>query len=181
MSGHSKWHNIKRQKGLNDAKKGQTFSKLARLITIAAKQGGGDPNSNAALRLAVQKAKDERMPKENIERAIKKGTGELSGESYEEVVYEAFGPFGGAFVLACVTDNINRTVSELRALFNKNGGSLGTKGSAAYIFNTPDKQPSFFIDITTEDAAEKIDSIIELLEDNEDIQEILHNYKFPEA
>jgi YebC/PmpR family DNA-binding regulatory protein len=181
MSGHSKWHNIKRQKEANDSKKGKVFSKMSRLITVAAKQGGGDPDANPALRLAIQKAKDARMPKDNIDRAIKKGTGELAGESIEEVTYEAFGPNGGAFMIMCYTDNLNRTVSELRNIFSKAGGNLGTKGSAAYIFSGPEKEASFFVEVAGESEAQKIDSLIETLEDHDDVQEILHNYKFIES
>src|SRR4030066_2303816 len=122
MSGHSKWHNIKRQKSANDAQKSKIFSKISRLITVAAKHGGGDPDANPTLRLAIQRAKDARMPKENIDKAIKKGTGELEGSEFQEVIYEAFGPHGGAFLIYCLTDNINRTVSELRSVFNKYNG-----------------------------------------------------------
>ncbi len=178
MSGHSKWHNIKREKNANDAAKGKVFSKVSRLITVAVKEGGKDPESNPKLRLAIQKAKDARMPKENIDRAIKKGTGELGGAAFEHVTYEGFGPNGGAFILVCLTDNVNRTVSELRTLFNRAGGNLGTKGSAAYIFDPNTLNPLFTVDVTDETLASKIDDLIENLEDQDDIQEIYHNYKF---
>ena len=178
MSGHSKWHNIKRKKGVEDAKKGKIFSKMSKLISVAAKQGGGDVDANPALRLAVQKAKDARMPKENIERAIKKGTGELAGSNYTEVIYEAYGPEGGAFLLHCLTDNGNRTVSELRSVFGRTGGSLGEKGSTSYIFDSKTKEPTFTIEISEESKAEIIDRLIEDLEDHEDIQDIFHNYQF---
>ncbi|MFC1756011.1 YebC/PmpR family DNA-binding transcriptional regulator [Patescibacteria group bacterium] len=178
MSGHSKWHNIKHKKGAEDAKKSKIFSKMSRLISVAAKQGGGDVDANPALRLAVQKAKDSRMPKENIERAIKKGTGQLEGSSYAEVIYEAYGPEGGAFLLHCLTDNGNRTVAELRSVFGRAGGSLGEKGSTAYIFESKTKEPTFTIEISEESKAGIIDQLIEDLEDHEDIQDIFHNYQF---
>jgi len=180
MSGHSKWHNIKRQKEVKDEKRSKLFSKVSRLISVAARDGGGDPDANPALRLAIQKAKDARMPKENIDRAVKKGTGELSGESYSEVVYEGFGPDGGAFLIYCLTDNNNRTVSEIRNIFTRYGGNLGAKGSTSYIFEGEEKQPSYTIDITTEAGSEKIDNMIEAFEDNDDVQDVYHNYKFPE-
>lgn len=178
MSGHSKWHNIKRKKGVEDAKKGKIFSKMSRLISVAARQGGGDPNANPGLRLAIQKAKDARMPKENIERAIKKGTGNLEGSNFQEVIYEGYGPEGGAFLIHCLTDNGNRTVSELRSMFGRAGGSLGEKGSTSYIFDSKTKDPTFVIDVTQESKAEKIDELIEEFEDHDDIQEVFHNYKF---
>ncbi len=178
MSGHSKWHNIKRKKGIEDQKRSKLFSKVSRLVTVAAKQGGGDPDANPALRLAIQKAKEARMPKENIDRAIKKGTGELGGESFQEVIYEGFGPYGGAFLLHCLTDNGNRTVSEVRNTFGKYGGSLGAKGSTSYIFIGQEKEPSFTTDITSEEQAKKIDEMIDVLEDHDDVQDIFHNYKF---
>jgi len=178
MSGHSKWHNIKRKKGVEDAKRGKIFSKMSRLITVASRQGGGDPSANPALRLAIQKAKDASMPKENIERAIKKGTGELGGSSYQEVIYEGYGPEGGAFLLHCLTDNGNRTVSEIRNIFGRFEGSLGEKGSTAYIFDSKTKEPTFIINITVESKAGTIDQLIEELEDHDDIQDIFHNYEF---
>jgi len=178
MSGHSKWHNIKRKKGIEDQKRSKVFSKVSRLITVAARQGGGDSDANPALRLAIQKAKEARMPKENIDRAIKKGTGELAGENFQEVIYEGFGPYGGAFLLHCLTDNGNRTVSEVRSIFSKYGGSLGAKGSTSYIFTGQEKEPSFTTDINSEEQAKKIDEMIEILEDHDDVQDVYHNYKF---
>lgn len=178
MSGHSKWHNIKRQKSVNDAKKSKIFSKVSRLISVAAREGGGDPDANPSLRLAIQKAKEARMPKENIEKAIKKGTGELDGENYSEVIYEGYGPEGGAFLIVCLTDNNNRTVSEVRNIFSRFGGSLGTRGSTSYIFDNKEKEPSYFVDIDSQDKADKINDMIELLEDNDDVQDVYHNYQF---
>jgi YebC/PmpR family DNA-binding regulatory protein len=134
MSGHSKWASIKHKKGAADAKRGKVFTKLIREITVAAKIGGGDPMGNARLRSAIQAAKAENMPKENIERAIKKGTGELEGTSYEEVSYEAYGPGGVAVLIDCLTDNKNRTVADLKHAFDRHGGSLGAPGCVSWMF-----------------------------------------------
>ncbi len=136
MSGHSKWSTIKRKKGALDAKRGKIFTKLAREIQVAARVGGGDPDANPRLRLALSAASAANMPKDNQERAIRKGLGELDdGTTVEEVRYEGRGPAGVAFVLECMTDNRNRTVSELRHLLSKAGGELGTGGSATYMFD----------------------------------------------
>lgn len=134
MSGHNKWASIKHKKAAADAKRGQAFTKIIREITVAAKTGGGDPNMNPRLRTAIQAGKDANMPAENIERAIKKGTGELEGVSYEEMTYEGFGPAGVALLVACLTDNKNRTASEVRTLFNKGGGNMGSAGNVAWMF-----------------------------------------------
>jgi YebC/PmpR family DNA-binding regulatory protein len=134
MSGHSKWHTIKHKKGALDAKRGKLFTKLIREMTIAARIGGGDPDANPRLRTAVDKAKAANMPADNITRAIKKGTGELEGTTYEELQLEGFGPGGVAILVEGSTDNRNRTVSEIRHLFTKNGGNLGGAGSVAYMF-----------------------------------------------
>jgi YebC/PmpR family DNA-binding regulatory protein len=134
MSGHSKWHTIKHKKGALDAKRGKLFTKLIREMTIASRIGGGDPDANPRLRTAVDKAKAANMPADNITRAIKKGTGELEGTTYEELQLEGFGPGGVAILVEGSTDNRNRTVSEIRHLFTKNGGNLGGAGSVAYMF-----------------------------------------------
>ncbi|MEM7408618.1 MAG: YebC/PmpR family DNA-binding transcriptional regulator [Myxococcota bacterium] len=134
MSGHSKWSTIKRKKGAADAKRGKIFTKLIREIATAARMGGGDPNSNPRLRLAIDKARGANMPKDNIERAIKKGTGEGEGEAYEEVVYEGYGPGGTAIYVETLTDNKNRTVGEVRHVLTKHGGNLGASGCVAYLF-----------------------------------------------
>ncbi|PIV72105.1 MAG: YebC/PmpR family DNA-binding transcriptional regulator, partial [Rhodocyclales bacterium CG17_big_fil_post_rev_8_21_14_2_50_68_7] len=134
MAGHSKWANIQHRKGRQDEKRGRIFSRLAKEITVAAKMGGGDPNFNPRLRLAVDKAKAVNMPAENIERAIKKGTGELEGISYEEIRYEGYGVGGAAVIVDCVTDNRTRTAAEIRHAFAKNGGNLGQDGSVAFLF-----------------------------------------------
>jgi YebC/PmpR family DNA-binding regulatory protein len=134
VSGHSKWSQIKRKKSITDAKRGAAFTKLIREITVAARNGGGDPNFNPRLRLAVDTAKAANMPADNIDRAIKKGTGELEGVHYEEIAYEGYGPAGVAFFIDVVTDNANRTVSELRYVLSRNAGTLGTTGSVAWQF-----------------------------------------------
>ena len=134
MSGHSKWHTIKHKKGVADAKRGQMFTKLIKEISISARHGGGDPETNPRLRTVILKAKASNMPKDNIDRAIKKGTGELEGVSYEEILYEAYGPGGVAMLIDVLTDNKNRAAAEIRNLLNKGGGSLGAAGSVSYLF-----------------------------------------------
>ncbi len=157
MSGHSKWHSIKHKKAVVDARRGQQFTKLARAITVAAREGGGDPEGNSGLALAVQKARDASMPKDNIERAIAKGTGEGSdGEQIETVIYEGYGPGGVALLIEALTDNRNRTGSEVRHLLSKNGGSLGEPGSVSYLF---DKQGVIVVDATRYDEDDLIAAI----------------------
>jgi YebC/PmpR family DNA-binding regulatory protein len=134
MSGHNKWSSIKHKKGAADAKRGKAFTKIIREITVAARIAGGDPNGNPRLRTAIALAKMENMPKENIERAIKKGTGELEGVSYDENTYEGYGPGGVAVLVDCLTDNKNRTVADIKHLFERHGGSLGEPGCVAYMF-----------------------------------------------
>lgn len=134
MSGHSKWSTIKRKKAANDAKRGKIFTKLIKELTIAARQGGGDPEANPRLRLAVDNAKAANMPMDNIERAIKKATGELEGVVFHELLYEGYGPGGAAVIVEVATDNKNRTVAEVRHHFSKQGGNLGENGSVAWMF-----------------------------------------------
>lgn len=134
MAGHSKWKQIKHYKAATDAKRGALFTKLIREITMAAKQGGGDPNGNARLRTAIDAAKAKSMPKDNIERAIKKGTGELEGETYSEVTYEGYGPAGVAIIVDAVTDNPTRTVADVRHKFSRGGGNMGASNSVAWMF-----------------------------------------------
>ena len=134
MAGHSKWANIQYRKGAQDKKRGKLFTKLIREITVAARMGGGDLDANPRLRLAVDKAKGQSMPKDNIERAIKRGSGELGGDDYQEIRYEGYGPGGTAVMVDCMTDNRNRTVAEVRHAFSKHGGNLGADGSVAYLF-----------------------------------------------
>lgn len=134
MAGHSKWANIKHKKSRQDAKRGKIFTKLIRAITVAARVGGGDSDSNAALRLAVDKALAQNMPRDTIDRAIKRGAGGDEGANVEEIIYEGYGPGGTAFLIECLTDNRNRSVAEVRHAFSKYGGNLGTSGSVAYLF-----------------------------------------------
>ena len=134
MAGHSKWANIQHKKGRADAHRGKVFTKLIKEVTVAAKMGGGDPGMNPRLRLAIEKAKAASMPKDNIENAIKRGTGQLEGVSYEEVRYEGYGIGGAAVMVDCLTDNKTRTVAEVRHAFNKNGGNMGTEGSVSFQF-----------------------------------------------
>jgi len=135
MAGHSKWKQIKRKKAITDAKRGAVFTRIIREITVAAKAGGGDPGGNPRLRVAIDAAKAENMPLENIDRAIKKGTGELEGVTYEEVTYEGYGPGGAAIMVEATTDNANRTVAEIRFAFSRHNGNLGATNSVAWMFD----------------------------------------------
>jgi len=135
MSGHSKWSTIKHKKGAADKKRGKIFTKLIKEITVAARMGGGDIEANPRLRQAVTAAKAQNMPKENFERAIKKGTGELEGVNYEEIIYEGYGPGGVAVMVECLTDNRNRTIADVRYMFSKAGGNVGTDGCVAWMFD----------------------------------------------
>ncbi|MGO1581324.1 MAG: YebC/PmpR family DNA-binding transcriptional regulator [Peptoniphilaceae bacterium] len=135
MSGHSKWNNIKNKKGKEDAKRGRIFTKLGRYIMVAAKEGGPDPDYNPSLKVAIDKAKAENMPNDNIERAIKKGVGEGNNDNFEEVVYEGYGPNGIAVMVSCLTDNRNRTAPDVRHAFDKNGGNLGQPGCVSFMFD----------------------------------------------
>jgi len=134
MAGHSKWANIQHRKGRQDAKRGKIFTRLIKEITVASRMGGGDPDMNPRLRLAVDKATEHNMPKDNIERAIKRGTGGLDGANYEQIRYEGYGPAGAAVLVDCLTDNRTRTVAEVRHAFSKYGGNMGAEGSVAFLF-----------------------------------------------
>jgi YebC/PmpR family DNA-binding regulatory protein len=178
MSGHSKWANIKRKKEATDSKKSKMFSKMSRLITVAAKSGA-DPDSNPSLRIAVDRAKEARMPKDNIERAIAKGSGQDGGGDFFETVYEGFGPNGEAFYIRALTDNINRTVAEIRNIFSKHGGSLGGQGSTSYIFSPDPDNPSYMAEVD-DVAAKKLLALLEELDDNDDVQDVYVNFELPE-
>ncbi|MFT7587660.1 MAG: YebC/PmpR family DNA-binding regulatory protein, partial [Cellvibrionaceae bacterium] len=134
MSGHNKWSSIKHRKGAQDAKRGKVFTRLGKEITIAARSGGGDPEFNASLRLAIDRGKAANMPKDNIDRALKRGTGELDEGTLEEIVYEGYGPHGVGIIIECVTDNRNRSVAEVRNTLNKNGGNMASSGAVAWQF-----------------------------------------------
>lgn len=244
MAGHSKWSNIKRKKGKEDAKRGKIFTKLGRYITVAARQGGPDPEFNPALQTAIDKAKAENMPNDNIERAVKKGAGLLEGDDYKEIRYEGYGPGGTAVIVDCLTDNRNRTAANIRHIFSKSNGNLGQDGSVTFMFEkkgvlgierTEDIDedelmllaieagaedfesldngfeittaaedynevkkaleeegykdfviaevamiPGNFIDLTDEDEIKDMTSLIDDLEDDDDVQEVYHNWEEPE-
>src|SRR5574339_349166 len=175
MAGHSKWANIKHRKAAADAKKGKVFTRLIKEITVAAKLGGGDPNSNPRLRLAMDKAREANMAKDSVQNAIKRGTGQLEGVTYEEVRYEGYGPGGAAVIVDCLTDNRTRTVGEVRHAFTKNGGNLGTDGSVAFMFKhcgqflfapgttTEEKLLEAALDAGAEDVVTDEDGTIEVL------------------
>jgi YebC/PmpR family DNA-binding regulatory protein len=174
MAGHSKWANIQHRKGRQDAKRGKIFTRLIKEITVAARMGGGDPNMNPRLRLAVDKAYDVNMPKDNIERAIKRGSGGLDGANYEEVRYEGYGPAGAAVIVDALTDNRVRTVADVRHAFTKFGGNLGANGSVAFLFKhvgqlmyapgtSEDKLMEAALDAGAEDVVTNDDGSIEVI------------------
>lgn len=158
MAGHSKWKQIKRQKAINDSKRASSWTKIIREITVAAKAGGGDPGGNPRLRLALDSARAANMPKDNIERAVKKGTGELEGQSYEELTYEGYGPGGAAIFIEATTDNPNRTVAEIRHAFSRNGGNLGASGSVGWMF---DRKGQIYLDATKYDEDKALEDALE--------------------
>ena len=158
MSGHSKWKSIKHKKAITDAKRGQQFTKLIREITVAARAGGGSPDSNPRLRLAIDTARGANMPNDNIERAIKKGTGDLEGVVYEEITYEGYGPGGVALYIEVVTDNANRTVAAIRNILERNGGGLGTSGSVAWQF---ERKGQIHVDASKHEEDRVLDAALE--------------------
>ncbi|GBD91254.1 putative transcriptional regulatory protein [bacterium BMS3Abin04] len=192
MSGHSKWSTIKRKKAVADTKRGKIFTKLIKEITIAARQGGGDPGANPRLRLAIDNAKSANMPSDNIERAIKKATGELEGVNYIELTYEGYGPGGIALLIESVTDNKNRTVAEVRHILSKHGGSLGETGSVAWMFDRKgiitvvagDKSEDEVMEIVLEAGAEDFQTeddfyeVTTAVEDFEEVRKALQNADF---
>jgi YebC/PmpR family DNA-binding regulatory protein len=174
MAGHSKWANIKHRKAAADAKKGKVFTRLIKEITVAAKLGGGDPNSNPRLRLMLDKARDANMTKDTVTRAIQRGTGELEGVSYDEVRYEGYGPGGAAVMVDCLTDNRTRTIAEVRHAFSKNGGNIGADGSVAFQFKhcgqfvfapgtSEDKVMEAALDAGAEDVVTNEDGSVEVI------------------
>jgi len=172
MAGHSHWAGIKHKKAVVDAKRGKAWSKIARMIIVAAKNGGGDPATNLALRYAIDKAKAANMPKDTIEKAVKKGTGDLAGVSYEEVLYEGYGPGGVAMMVEALTDNRNRTAPEIKKLFEKHGGSFGTSGCVNWIFskkglitvNTANADEEQLLEIALNAGADDMDNTGEVFE-----------------
>jgi YebC/PmpR family DNA-binding regulatory protein len=186
MSGHSKWATIKRKKGAADAKRGQLFTKLAREIQVSAREGGGDPEANFRLRIAVQKARAENMPLDNIQRAIQRGAGAGGeGGNFDEIMYEGYGPHGVAFLVQSLTDNRNRTVSEVRSIFTKAGGSLGEAGSVAWMFeprglifveprekDDPDELTLSAIDAGAEDVSVDEDGQVEVITGYQDLKQV---------
>jgi len=183
MAGHSKWANIQHRKGAQDKKRGKLFTKLIREITVAARVGGGDPDANPRLRLAIDKGKAQSLPKDNIERAVKRGAGEIDGDDYFEVTYEGYGPGGVAVMVKCLTDNRNRTVSEVRHGFAKHGGNLGADGSVAYLFNLvglisfpvgvdEDAIMEAALDAGAEDVVTNDDGSVDVLTDPADFQAV---------
>ena len=177
MSGHSHWATTKRDKAVKDAKKGKAFTRVSRALLIAAREGGGDADSNPALRLAIDKAKEVNMPKDNIERAINKGLGvSKDGQRFEDVVYEGYGPSGVGFLVKAFTDNKNRTVSEIRSIFSRYGGSMGSAGSTAYIFGSDPLNPGFKVDISDEETAQKLSDLFDGLDEQDDVSEVYANF-----
>lgn len=184
MSGHSKWSTIKRKKGALDAKRGKIFTKLIKEITVAARMGGGDPEANPRLRMAIDKAKAANMPGDNMTRAIKKGTGELEGQSYEEVIYEGYGPGGCAVLIDAITDNRNRTVAEIRHLFTKCNGNLAESNAVAFMFDrkavieldpgekTEDDVMEVALEVGAEDVVTEDDGSITVSGQSNDLEEI---------
>tara|TARA_R110002096_G_C14640312_1_gene725521 strand:- start:3153 stop:3902 length:750 start_codon:yes stop_codon:yes gene_type:complete len=183
MAGHSKWANIQHRKGAQDKKRGKLFTKLIREITVAAKMGGSDLDANPRLRLAVDKAKAQSMPKDNIERAIKRGAGETDGADYQEIRYEGYGPGGSAVMVDCLTDNRNRTVAEVRHAFTKFGGNLGADGSVSYLFDQvgqlvipsdtdEDEVMEIAIDAGAEDVVTDDDGSVEVLTAPADFEQV---------
>ncbi len=176
MSGHSKWSKIKHQKEVTDAKKGKSFSKLVRLIALAAKKGA-DPEANPSLKFAISQARTVNMPSENIERAIKKGSGEMQNENLEEVRYESFGPGGTAIIIEAITDNKNRTLNEIKRLLSQHGAKLAEQGSVLWAFSKEQSgrwQPKHTVQVSLTDK-ETAEKLLEALEDHEDVQKVYTN------
>ncbi len=176
MSGHSKWSKVKHQKAITDARKGKIFSKMAKMIAVAARKGG-DPNMNPALRIAIEQARSVNMPNDNIERAIKKGTGEDKESQLEEITYEAYGPNGTPLIIEAVTDNKNRTLSEIKHILSNLGGKLAESGSVKYLFDKKGEDwiPKYSTEMTDEKLKEQLEKLFEALDEHEDVKEIYSN------
>jgi len=178
MSGHSKWSTIKHKKAATDAKRGKIFGKLAKMISIAARERGGDPAMNPRLRVAIEAAQKENMPKENIERAVKKGTGELEGAKLEEMILEIYGPEGIAVIVEAITDNKNRTLSEVKKILSDHNAKLGEEGSARWAFDNNGNEwvAKFPMDVPEEQRG-RVEKLFEALDEHDDVQEIYSNLK----
>jgi len=176
MSGHNKWSSIKHQKGATDAKRGKIFSKMSKMISIVAKKGG-DPKINSSLRLVVEKAKSVNMPKDKIESAIKRGTGQDKSTQLEEITYEAYGPNGTPLIIETITDNKNRTVSEIKHILNTYNGKLAESGSVKYLFSKQEEEwkPNYLTDITDENLKSQLIKLFNALDDHDDIKDIYSN------
>lgn len=179
MSGHNKWSKIKHGKKITDTKRGKTFDKISRLISISAKGKSSDPEMNPQLRMAIEKAKKINMPKDNIERAIKRGSGQPEGVNIEEVLYEAYGSSGIALIIKGITDNKNRTVAEIKSILNKFNGKLAEPGSVQYLFDKKNEDwiPKYPLEITDEKTKKQLEKLFEALDENDDVQEIYSNLK----
>jgi len=179
MSGHSRWSNIKHRKGITDARRGKSFDKISRLISISAKEKGSNPEMNPQLRMAIEKAKKINMPKDNIERAIKRGSGQLGEAGMEEVLYEAYGPSGIALIIKGITDNKNRTVAGVKNILSKFNGKLAEPGSVQYLFDKKNEDwiPKYPLEISDEKTIKQLEKLFETLDENDDIQEIYSNLK----
>lgn len=178
MSGHSKWKTTKHHKAAVDAKRGKIFGKLAKIISIAAREGGGDPAMNPRLRIAIETAQKENMPKENIDRAIKRGTGEDEGAKLEAITFEIYGPEGVAIIVEAITDNKNRTLSEIKKLLSGYGAKLATEGAVRWAFEKPHEEwiPKFPMDVNAA-VRDKLEKLFEALDEHDDVQEIYSNIK----
>ncbi|NIT04605.1 YebC/PmpR family DNA-binding transcriptional regulator [Candidatus Saccharibacteria bacterium] len=176
MSGHSHWATIKRQKQAQDVKRGKIFSKLSKAISVAVRHGGENPGTNPALRAAIEKARSYNMPKDNIERAIGAAS---EAQDLVEGVYEGYGPSGVAFMVKVLTDNKNRTLAEIRKVFDSHGGRLGEAGSAAYVFTDPEK-PTFTVPVSDLGNAKKLLALATALDEHDDVQEVYSNFDIPD-
>ncbi|OGZ36004.1 MAG: hypothetical protein A3A94_00300 [Candidatus Portnoybacteria bacterium RIFCSPLOWO2_01_FULL_43_11] len=179
MSGHSHFSSIKHKKAIEDKKRGKIFSKISKMIIMAVKEKGKDPETNIQLRGAIEKAKEFNMPKDNIERAIKRGAGELGGEKLEEFVYEAYGPNGMALIIEGITDNKNRTLSEIKKILGQHNGKLADTGSVKYLFEKKGAEwsPKYPLQISDEKNKQQLEKLFEALDENDDVNEIYSNLK----
>ncbi|MHA1748184.1 MAG: YebC/PmpR family DNA-binding transcriptional regulator [Promethearchaeota archaeon] len=177
MSGHSKWSKVKHKKAITDVKKGKIFSKLARLITVAAREKGGEPETNPKLRMAIEKAKQANMSSENIKRAIQRGTGKIEGVNLEEVLYEAYGPGGAAILISCITDNKNRALSEIKHILHSRGGKIAEPGSVVWGFERQNNGyvAKYPMEITNEKEKNSLKELLHALNEHDDVQEVYTN------